>query len=71
MLTGVGMARSYYVGLDLGTKWTYATMIDAKKHVIREAKIQCTEEAVERFFMGLPKDGLNVVMEAGGIWHGL
>ncbi len=63
--------ETYYVGLDLGMKWTYATMIDEEKHVIREAKIPCSEEAVERFFMGLPKDCLNVAMEACGIWHGL
>ena len=63
--------KQYYIGLDLGTKWTYATMIDGKKNVIRDAKIPCTEEAVERFFMGAPKECLNVVMEACGIWHGL
>lgn len=63
--------KEYYVGLDLGMKWTYATMIDEEKHVIREAKIPCSEVAVERFFMGLPKDCLNVAMEACGIWYGL
>ena len=39
-------------------------MIDENKHVIREAKIPCTVEAVENFFMGIPKDCLNVVIEA-------
>ncbi len=65
------MDQQYYVGLDLGTKWIYATMIDENKNVIEEAKIPCTEEAVERFFMGIPKVCLNVVMEACGIWYGL
>ncbi len=44
------MDQQYYVGLDLGTKWIYATMIDENKNVIEEVKIPCTEEAVERFF---------------------
>jgi len=63
--------KQYYVGLDLGTKWTYATMIDEEKRVIREAKIPCEEAAVEKFFGGRPKESLNVAMEACGIWHGL
>ena len=63
------MTRIYYVGLDLGTKWTYATMIDKEKRVIREAKIPCNEEAMERFFGGRPKECLNVAMEACGIWY--
>ncbi len=70
MLIGVEM-KQYYVGLDLGTKWTYATMIDEEKNIIKEAKLPCEEAAVERFFGGIPKECLNVVMEACGIWHGL
>jgi transposase len=46
-------------------------MIDEEKHVIREAKIPCEEIAVERFFGGRPKECLNVVMEACGIWYNL
>ena len=61
----------FYIGLDLETKWTYATMIDGEKHVIKEGKIPCTEEAMERFFMGIPKDRRSIVMEACGIWYGL
>ena len=61
----------YYVGLDLGTKWIYATMIDANKAVIKEAKIDVNQEAVERFFFGSPKQYLNVVIEACGIWYDL
>ena len=63
--------KEYYKGLDLGMKWTYATMIDEEKHVIKEGKIPCTEQTVEMFFIGIPKDCLNVVIEACGIWHGL
>ena len=61
----------YYVGLDLGTKWIYATMINADKAVIKEAKIDVNEEAVEKFFIGIPKQCLNVVIEACGIWYDL
>ncbi len=63
--------KQYYVGLDLGMKWTYATMIDEEKKVIREGKIPCTEAAVESFFMGMTKECLSVAMEACGIWYGL
>jgi hypothetical protein len=54
MLIGVEM-NQYYVGLDLGTKWIYATMIDEEKCVIRDAKIPCTEVAIDGFFAGMPK----------------
>ena len=37
----------------------------------KEGKIPCSEEAVERFLGGRPKECLSVVMEACGIWHGL
>ena len=63
--------KQYYVGLDLGTKWTYATIIDEEKRVIREGKIPCSEAAVDNFLMGIPKECLSVAMEACGIWHGL
>ena len=63
--------EKYYVGLDLGTKWIYATMIDDEKKVIKEAKIAVNEEAVGHFFIGIPKSSLNVVIEACGIWHDL
>ena len=63
--------EQYYVGLDIGKKWTYATMIDEEKNVIREGKLPCNEEAVERFLLGKPKESLNVAMEACGIWNDL
>lgn len=52
-------------------KWTYATMINEDGHIIREAEIECTESAMERFLGGRPKESLNVVLEACGIWYGL
>jgi transposase len=46
-------------------------MINGEKNVIKEAKLPCEEAAIERFLGGIPKECLNVVMEACGIWHGL
>ena len=46
-------------------------MIDEEKNVIREGKLPCNEEAVERFLLGKPKESLNVAMEACGIWNDL
>jgi len=46
-------------------------MIDENKQAIKQAKIPCTEEAVERFFGGRPKESLNAALEACGIWYSL
>jgi len=46
-------------------------MINEEGHIVREAKTECTEGAIERFLGGRPKESLNVVMEACGIWYGL
>lgn len=70
MLTGVGM-KNFYIGMDLGKKWTYATMIDDQKRVIKEMKLPCDEKAVESFLGAIPKESLNVAIEACGIWYGL
>jgi transposase len=44
-------------------------MINEDGYVVREAKIECTESALERFLGGRPKESLNVVLEACGIWY--
>jgi transposase len=61
----------YYVGLDLGTKWVYGTILDEDGKVRKEGKIVCNENAVEMFLHGIPKDCLQVVIEACGIWYPL
>lgn len=63
--------KQFYVGLDLGTRWIYGTILDEKKRVVKEAKIECTIDTVERFLQGIPKSSLNVVIEACGIWEGI
>ena len=63
--------KQFYVGLDLGRRWIYGTILDEKKRVVKEAKIECTIGAVEKFLEGRPKDTLNVVIEACGIWEGI
>ncbi|MCL4380901.1 transposase [Candidatus Marsarchaeota archaeon] len=60
--------KQYYVGLDLGTKWIYGTIIDKNKVVVKEGKFLCTTEELESFLLGKPKESLNVVLEACGIW---
>lgn len=55
----------------MGRKWIYGTIIDEQKRVVKEAKIECTIGAVERFLLAKPKESLNVVLEACGIWEGL
>ena len=63
--------KQFYVGPDLGRKWIYGTILDEKKRVVKEAKIECTIGAVEKFLQGMPKTTLNVVIEACGIWEGI
>ena len=63
--------EQYYVGLDLGTKWTYATMIDEQKRVINQRNLPCELRAIEEFLGYIPKESLNAAMEACGIWYGL
>ena len=45
--------KQFYVGLDLGRKWIYGTILDEKKRVVKEAKIECTIGAVEKFLQGM------------------
>jgi transposase len=61
----------FYVGLDLGTKWTYATMIDAEKRVIKQEKLPCDIGAMETFFGYIPREYLSAAIEACGIWYDL
>jgi transposase len=70
MLTGVDM-KEFYVGLDLGRKWTYATMIDGEKRIIKQMKLPCDERAMDGFFGAIPKESLSAAVEACGIWYGL
>jgi transposase len=63
--------KQFYVGLDLGRKWIYGTILDEKKRLVREARIDCTIGAVDTFLGGRPKATLNVVIEACGIWEGI
>lgn len=63
--------KRYYVGLDVHTTHIQATMIDDKRRVINEAKLEPKEEAIEWFLSGIPKHMIEVVMEACGIWNDL
>ncbi|MCL5413465.1 MAG: IS110 family transposase [Candidatus Marsarchaeota archaeon] len=63
--------KQFYVGLDMGRKWIYGTILDENKKVVREGKIDCTISAVEKFLNAMPKESLNVVLEACGIWENL
>lgn len=63
--------KQFYVGLDMGTKWIYGTILDEKKKVVKEAKIECNIGAVERFLEARPKSSLNAVVEACGIWESI
>lgn len=69
-ITGVCMEK-YYVGLDLGTKWVYGTILNEKGGIVAEGKINCTEDAVGVFLRNIPKESLSVVIEACGIWYPL
>lgn len=71
MIDLVNWMKQFYVGLDMGSKWIYGTILDEEKRVVKEGKIGCTISAVERFLLAKPKESLNVVMEACGIWEGL
>lgn len=55
----------------MGTRWIYGTILDKNKTVVGEGKIECTISAVEKFLGGRPKETLNVVLEACGIWESL
>ena len=55
----------------MGRKWIYGTILDEDKRVVKEGKIDCTISAVEGFLYAKPKESLNVVIEACGIWEGL
>lgn len=60
----------HYIGLDLGTKWIYGTIISGAREVqvLKEAKFPCNTEALEKFLGGIPKDNISVAIEACGIW---
>ena len=59
--------KQFYVGLDMGRKWIYCTILDEEKRAVKEAKIECSTFGVERFLSWIPKESLNVVLESCGI----
>lgn len=57
--------------MDVHSKFIHATMIDGNRNVVREDKIECSEESVECFPAGIPRNRVEAAMEACGIWTSL
>jgi transposase len=59
----------FFAGLDIHTKFIYATIIDEKAAIVKQGKFSTREKELMEFLEFMPNKQVKIVLESCGIWQ--